>query len=349
MKNNQLESEMYEQKMLNTYQSYIQNGNLRIWSDKLLQSFKFVEKLNITNLYIHKCTYVNFITVPNNILCLTLCGGNSKKIAGLKQMTQLLELALKECRLQNIEELIILTNLTVLHLDSNFLKDISGLTSNSLQNLTELKITNNPALSDISYIQYLKQLTVLSLENSSVSDVSALYSLIHIKDLNLSKNSIQSIHSLQFLRSLTKLLLNRNQIIDLFPLTELQNISQLGLNSNQIHLLPHFKHQIQHLVMVGNFVQDLHPLNNQINLNTFILTSVGFEQQTAPKELQKTSTKIFQIQNQILKLKQTQQFQLKTKKRITKVVENGLKNVAEIKLQQIQFTGKVVFMLQHMM
>ncbi|CAL5977292.1 Hypothetical_protein [Hexamita inflata] len=100
--------------------------------------------------------------------------------------------------------------------------------------------------------------------------------------------------------------------------------------------------------MVGNFILDLHPLYNQINLKTFILTSTGFEQQTATKELQKLSTKIFKIQEQIFKLKQTQQFKQRTKERITKVVEYGLKTVAEIKFQQIQFTGKVVVMLQHL-
>ncbi|MCY4571019.1 MAG: leucine-rich repeat domain-containing protein [Candidatus Poribacteria bacterium] len=80
-----------------------------------------------------------------------------------------------------------MTKLTELHLDNNFISDVSPLIG--LKNLGYLNLENN-SISDVSPLIGLKNLRQLYLANNSISDVSPLIGLTHLKLLPLRNNPL---------------------------------------------------------------------------------------------------------------------------------------------------------------
>ncbi|CAL6078881.1 Conserved_hypothetical protein [Hexamita inflata] len=118
--------EEYEQKMVQKYQNKVSGNRLKIESDNELKDFKFVEKFNITTLYIQSCPNVRFWRTPNNIMCLEnvySCG--LKSVRGVEKMKQLQTLAFTSNNVVDISCLKELPNLTSLNVYENKIVDFS--------------------------------------------------------------------------------------------------------------------------------------------------------------------------------------------------------------------------------
>ncbi len=87
--------------------------------------------------------------------------------------------------------------------------------------------------SDISVLQFLPQLTSLSLSGNQISDINVLQFLPQLTSLSLGGNQINDISALQFLTQLTSLSLVGNQS-DISVLQFLPQLTSLNLSGNQI-------------------------------------------------------------------------------------------------------------------
>ena len=124
-----------------------------------------------------------------------------------------------------------LTGLVDLDLDSNFITDISPLSG--LTSLTWLQLDNN-SITDVGALSGLTNLTHLGLSLNSIADIRALSGMTGLTSLWLLWNSISDISPLNNLTSLTRLVISNNSVSDVGPLSELTGLVYLFLDSNSI-------------------------------------------------------------------------------------------------------------------
>ena len=113
------------------------------------------------------------------------------------------------------------------------LADDEIITNDMLNSIKELDLSDK-GLSNISGIEYFKELTMLSLRFNEISDISALGNLTNLQTLYLYNNSISSISALGNLTNLQTLYLSANEISDISALRSLTNLEQLDLDANEI-------------------------------------------------------------------------------------------------------------------
>jgi hypothetical protein len=92
----------------------------------------------------------------------------------------------------------------------------------------------NRSISNLSGIEALTNLSMLSLGDNQISDISALSGLTKLQSLSLDYNKIRDISALSGLTSLQVLTLGDNQISDISALSGLINLTDLNLIDNQI-------------------------------------------------------------------------------------------------------------------
>ena len=123
---------------------------------------------------------------------------------------------------------------------------ISGdLLPSDLEEITNINAYDK-GITSLEGIQYLTNLTSLSLRWNQIQDLGPLSSLKNIKSLNLDGNRISDISPLGSLSNLSELDLSSNTINDLEALSGLVNLERLGLRYNR--------------------VTDINPLESLINL-----------------------------------------------------------------------------------
>ncbi|MBO8166587.1 MAG: leucine-rich repeat domain-containing protein, partial [Kosmotoga sp.] len=123
-------------------------------------------------------------------------------------------------------------------------------------------------ISDITGLEYMKNLKYLYLYNNQIADITPLQNLTNLSELYLWNNQITDIMPLQNLTNLSRLELGGNQIADIAPLQNLTNLSGLGLGWNQITDITPLKNltNLSWLYLHGNQITDITPLQNLTNL-----------------------------------------------------------------------------------
>ena len=116
-------------------------------------------------------------------------------------------------------------------LNSNAISDLSPLSN--LTNLTELDLDRN-SISNISPLSGLTRLTELDIGFNSISDVSALSGMTSLEALGLGFNSISDVSVLSGMTSLEVLDLSGNSISDVSVLSGLTSLEVLNLSGNSI-------------------------------------------------------------------------------------------------------------------
>ncbi|MBN2354632.1 leucine-rich repeat domain-containing protein [candidate division KSB1 bacterium] len=97
----------------------------------------------------------------------------------------------------------------------------------------ELALTN-AGISDLSGVEYCRNLTVLDLSQNDLVDVTRLGGLEMLEELYLAENDIFSIDSLAFLTRLKKLDIAFNHIEDISVLFDLPELEYLNIMGNKI-------------------------------------------------------------------------------------------------------------------
>ncbi len=139
------------------------------------------------------------------------------------------------------------------------ISDLTGL--DHLVNLTKLDLQNNQ-ISDLSPIASLTNLTWLHVKYNEMVDVSPLASLTNLSWLNLQDNQISDLSPLVSLTNLSELNIQKNAISDISPLASLTNLTNLNLTNNQVSDLSPLASlsNLTKLNLSKNAVTDISPL-----------------------------------------------------------------------------------------
>ena len=145
-------------------------------------------------------------------------------------MRRLTILDARHREIENIAGLEYATNLRILRLVYNNIRDLIPLAG---LHLTELWLWDN-LVTDVSPLFNMTTLTHLDLGFNRISDISPLEKLTRLKWLELSGNQISDITSLSNLSQLTLLEAFRNHITDVTPLANLTRLEHLKIQDNAI-------------------------------------------------------------------------------------------------------------------
>ena len=147
----------------------------------------------------------------------------------------------------------VILGLTTLSATNSGISNLSGL--EYARNLTDLDLGWN-SISDITPLSGLTNLTTLSLRSNQISDISHLENLTNLEELKFDGNEISDVSSLENLTNLTLLWLtgkssSATRISDISPLAGLTDLTNLSLSSHEI--------------------SDISPLENLTNLTKLYL------------------------------------------------------------------------------
>jgi len=185
-------------------------------------------------------------------------------------------------------EIFELKNLTHLNLQSNSLKDISGL--EHFKKLIDLTLYDNEIV-DISVLSELKNLNYLNIGSNNLTKISSLAKLKKLVVLQLYSNVIKDISPLSHLTNIEHLNLHSNQLTDISPLYELTTLIFLRLSHNNITNLSPIANlkSLKELYLTKNEISDITPLSelkllrrltlmhNPIKKIPFELTNLGLK------------------------------------------------------------------------
>lgn len=158
-----------------------------------------------------------------------------------------------------------LLELRILLADREDITDLSGI--EYCKNLNLLALNGN-RISDIGPLGGLTKLRDLNLSNNRIVDINPLSGLIQLNNLNLSDNRISDISPLSNLTELYGLYLSNNRISDVNPLSNLVNLEGLGLSCNQISDVSPLSGLtlLSYLDLSNNRIEDISALVNNPSL-----------------------------------------------------------------------------------
>ncbi len=184
----------------------------------------------------------------------------------------------EQSKISNLSGLEHATQLTILSLQENNLRDLTPLAQ--LTQLTALDLSDNN-ISDLTPLAQLIQLTTLILEDNQINNITPLAQLTQLMELSLGGfrgNEVSNILSLEQLTQLTALDLSDNNISDLTPLAQLTQLTTLNLPENNISDLTPLA-QLTQLTELnlggfnGNNISDLTPLTQLMLLRELDLSN----------------------------------------------------------------------------
>ena len=143
------------------------------------------------------------------------------------------------------------------------------ITQDDMLNLRgDLDAGGNIGITDITGLEYAKNLTVLNLYHNPISDITPIAGMERLVNFNLWGCQIEDLAPLRALPRFEGGFLGGNRISNLEPLTGLTNITGLNLNFNSISDVRPLAtlHNLFHLELDHNQIEDYSPLANLTNL-----------------------------------------------------------------------------------
>ena len=142
----------------------------------------------------------------------------------------------------------------------------ASITAADLQRLTTLEAREGQ-ITDLTGLQYARQLGELDLTDNQINDISPLRDLRELTVLILYDNEISNISPLSGLR-LEKLVLGANEISEIWPLSALTQLKTLNLNFNDIRDISRLAtlRQLERLELWDNQISDVRPLTGLTQL-----------------------------------------------------------------------------------
>ena len=151
--------------------------------------------------------------------------------------------------------------------NSNAISDLSPLSG--LTNLTYLNLGGSN-FTDLSSLSGFTNLSELLLSSNGITDVSPLSGLTNLRGLELFDNSLTDVSPLSGLTNLRYLGLGRNIVSDVSALSNLTNMTFLGLFDNLISDVVALSGMtnLTWLDLSNNIISDITPLSGLINLES---------------------------------------------------------------------------------
>ena len=143
-----------------------------------------------------------------------------------------------------------------------------------LENVTNLSLRSN-SISDVSRLSGLTTLSYLALDGNNITDLKPLAGLAKLNYLSLSGNPVSDIGPLAGLTGLTSLYLNDTKVSALSPLARLANVVYLSVyNSEIVDVSPLVGlKSLARLYLGGNHIVDVAPLARITNLTELDISS----------------------------------------------------------------------------
>ena len=155
----------------------------------------------------------------------------AESLAAIFGLSKLETLTIRGCSLSSISGIEALTNLNVLDLGENVLRDLTPLSN--LATLQILQLHNN-AVTELTALNALDSLRQLDLSYNSITNISQLQGLTGLQNLNLSNNQVKDIQTLSKLGELTHLNLSYNKISSATYLSACKKLVELDISNNTI-------------------------------------------------------------------------------------------------------------------
>ena len=171
---------------------------------------------------------------------------------------------------------------SAIYISSCGITDLTGL--EYAKNLTELDISGN-SITDISALSAMTQLQYLDIDTNTVEDISPLSGLSNLIVLYAYANLIEDITPLSGLSDLRSLIMDDNKISDISPL---KNLTGLGSN----YALPGSEELdcIGGLSLSDNLITDISPIANLTNLTILDLSGNTIESISSLSKLTKLTS-----------------------------------------------------------
>ena len=231
----------------------------------ILSSLTSLENLSITNLSINtdELETIGSLTKLNN-LTLNNCGLST--ISPLNELTDLRVLNLGNNTIRNIAPLASMPRLTELHLQHNALTDLSSLSG--LISLSTLDVSFNN-IDSLVPLYGITGLTWLDASNNNLTQVTNIAVLNSLEHLSLAYNTISDVSELTNSTALKVLDLSNNLLTDISGLSALTNLTYFNFASNQVAELPAFSTDCALITIDGshNLLSKLDPLSGLTHLN----------------------------------------------------------------------------------
>ena len=137
----------------------------------------------------------------------------------------------------------------------------ASITAGDLRRLITLEARGGQ-ITDLTGLQYARQLEKLDLTDNQINDISLLGDLSELTHLGLSNNEISDVRPLSKLRGLETLELRHNDIREIWPLGVLGQLKTLNLDFNEISNIRPLAalRRLERLDLWGNQISDVTPL-----------------------------------------------------------------------------------------
>jgi internalin A len=201
--------------------------------------------------------------------------GREVDLSGLENLSELNSLTLDNTSASDLSPLSGLTNLKYVGFDYCKIEHLSALSD--LPHVDSLSLRNcvllDNALSELSVITGLTQLSICDTE---IRDLSPLSGLTNLVSLDLQNNGMSDVSPLSDLNRLVALTLFDNWIRDITPLATLNRLLSLNLSGNHISNIDALSSmKLDYLYLRDNDITDLSPIADGTDLRLDSLNIEG--------------------------------------------------------------------------
>ncbi|CAL5984325.1 Conserved_hypothetical protein [Hexamita inflata] len=156
--------------LCNRYQPAIKFQTLYVENDSAIKDLKFVEKLDLVEVILSKCTNISFMRNSSNLQYLSLQDCDISDLSGLQNFTQLKKLQITNSPLRSLSHISALVNLLSLQITGSTLTNIVGI--GNLKQLQYLDLSENAIISiqPLSQLLQTKQFKQLYLDDNFIVD-----------------------------------------------------------------------------------------------------------------------------------------------------------------------------------
>ena len=175
----------------------------------------------------------NLLRGLNNLTTLHMgaCDSYIKDFSPLGQLTQLTNLKLYHCQIDDVSSFCNLINLTHLNLQNNKIRDVTPLSQ--LTNLLHLNVSCN-YIRNVSSLAALTKLVHLDLSWNRIKDISCVSNLLALEHLFLCANGFSDIAPISGLTKLQTLAISLNNVKDISTLSNLTELTCLCVNAHTL-------------------------------------------------------------------------------------------------------------------
>ena len=134
-------------------------------------------------------------------------------------------------------------------------------------------VAENKNISDLTGLEFAKNLTALYLYHNALSDISPLAALTKLREVGIGHNPLSDISPLAALTKLREIRINDTEVVDLSPLASLRDLEEINVAATRISNLAPLAglKNLKKLDTIHSDISDLSPLEGLTSLTRLLL------------------------------------------------------------------------------